>query len=235
MKKFKFALLAAIAVLPLLQSCNKEVESVYWLIASVQPLESNDFYIKLDNGKKAYPGDRNRIGAYEAKEGQRAIVYYQRQDKLVEGYDYNFKLYGLEDILTKAPRTITTEEELKTIGDDPIDIQPMGLSGGYLDIQFGAYIASGSKHELNLIRNLVNPEEADADADAEGYTLVEFRHNANGSLASNNYQPGYVSFLLGDLDPAVTGSKGLCIRVRTISHDFEEISYIKVEPTKYDK
>lgn len=231
MKKSKLVLLAAVAALPLLQSCNDDAQSIAYIWASVQPLTNSDYYFKLDNGQTAYPGDKSRIGNYEATEGQRAILYYQKQDRIAEGYHYNFKLFAIDNILTKAPKTIDSQEELEAVGDDQIDILSLRISGGYLDIHFKIGVTSESKHELNLIVNHAIPATT---TDADGYTMVEFRHKAHGATSAY-YSEDLVSFRLGDLDPAVTGSKGLCIRVRTITHGIEEIRYIKVKPIDYGK
>lgn len=230
MKKIGLLLLTAFAVLPLLQSCNEKGENILGIMATVQPLSNGDYYFKLDNGKTAYPGDKSRVGNYEASEGQRVSVYYRLQDKIAEGYDYNFKLYEIQEILTKGPVTVRTQTELDAMGDDMIDLIDAHISGGYLDIYYRIVTAEHSKHELNLIRNLVQG----ATTDEDGYTLVEFRHNAH-ETASGYYYYNTVSFRLGDIDPAVTGSKGLCVRVKPITYDTEEIVYKKYKPISYGK
>ncbi len=66
--------------------------------ASVKPLENNDFYVVLDDGKTVYPGDKSRIGSYKAEEDQRVVIYFNLLNNKVEGYDYNMALYYIQDI-----------------------------------------------------------------------------------------------------------------------------------------
>ncbi len=188
---------------------------------TVHTLDNADYYFEHNSGETLYPGDKSRVGGYEATEGQRAIIAFNLLPEPAEGYDYNIALYSIRDILTKDPVTVTTQEQLDEIGDDRISILETQIGGGYLDIYFA--LNAGSKHVLNLIVNQVDTPQS-----LEGYTTVEFREKATDAVEGYT-QEGYVSFRLGDLDPAVSGSKGLYIRFKNLNGNIE---YHKAEIPK---
>ena len=78
MKKFKLFLLAAVAVLPVLQSCNdSDVEGAdsMALVTILNPGGlSGTFYFKADNGQTLYPSQfAVPTGGYNPRNGQRAF------------------------------------------------------------------------------------------------------------------------------------------------------------------
>ena len=78
MKKFKLFLLAAVAVLPVLQSCNdSDVEGAdsMALVTILNPGGlSGTFYFKADNGQTLYPSQfAVPTGGYNPEDGQRAV------------------------------------------------------------------------------------------------------------------------------------------------------------------
>ena len=106
MKKFKLFLLAAVAVLPVLQSCNdSDVEGAdsMALVTILNPGGlSGTFYFKADNGQTLYPSQfAVPTGGYNPEDGQRAFIYYSLLEEKSQQYDYNIKLYGISEILTK--------------------------------------------------------------------------------------------------------------------------------------
>ena len=79
MKKFKLFLLAAVAVLPVLQSCNdSDVEGAdsMALVTILNPGGlSGTFYFKADNGQTLYPSQfAVPTGGYNPEDGQRAFI-----------------------------------------------------------------------------------------------------------------------------------------------------------------
>lgn len=77
MKRFGLFLLVTMAA-AIFTSCNDSDGDYPRLsaFASVKPLENNDFYVVLDDGKTVYPGDKSRIGSYKAEEDQRVVIYF---------------------------------------------------------------------------------------------------------------------------------------------------------------
>ena len=70
-------------------------------MGTVQTLDEDDYYFLLDEGSKLYPTDRSEVRNYEAKDGQRAFVYFDKLPEELPGYEYNAKIRYIEDILTK--------------------------------------------------------------------------------------------------------------------------------------
>ena len=68
MKRFGLFLLVTMAA-AIFTSCNDSDGDYpgFRLSLRVKPLENNDFYVVLDDGKTVYPGDKSRIGSYKAR------------------------------------------------------------------------------------------------------------------------------------------------------------------------
>ena len=131
MKKFKLFLLAAVAVLPVLQSCNdSDVEGAdsMALVTILNPGGlSGTFYFKADNGQTLYPSQfAVPTGGYNPEDGQRAFIYYSLLEEKSQQYDYNIKLYGISEILTKDVEEMNDSNEAE-FGDEPIEL--VKLSG----------------------------------------------------------------------------------------------------------
>lgn len=226
MKNLSLFFLTALAAVVTLSSCNDSDGDLprNRAFAKVITLENNEYYFALDDAKTLYPSDKRRIGAYQATDGQRVIVYFNFLDPKVEGYDHNIAPYGVDDILTKDMKTVTTQEDLEKIGDDLLNLDGSRIAGGFLTLEFSLMSWSGSKHEMNLIINQVEtPGET-----LEGYTNLELHQKASSA------QPGYaqyspynlVAFRLGELDPAISGSKGFYVRIKNLNGNVE---YIKID------
>lgn len=222
----RFAPLLLVLLTLMFQACNDSDGDYarYWTVATVHPLGGSDYYFTTDRDRSIYPGDKSRIAAYEAVEGQRAFIWFDHLTEPAEGYDYNVVLYNIENILTKEVETATTLAELDQMGDDPIQMVGWQLGGGYLTLQVAFRSLGGTPHILHLVNN----EASIAEEAPEGYVGLEFRHDAQGD-SEGRYGYGYVSFRLGDFDPLATGRKGIYLRTRTPDGD---VKYISIEPEK---
>ena len=148
MKKFKLFLLAAVAVLPVLQSCNdSDVEGAdsMALVTILNPGGlSGTFYFKADNGQTLYPSQfAVPTGGYNPEDGQRAFIYYSLLEEKSQQYDYNIKLYGISEILTKDVEEMNESNE-DEFGDEPIELVKLSgedkfdclISAGYFTCSF---------------------------------------------------------------------------------------------------
>ena len=135
MKRFGLFLLVTMAA-AIFTSCNDSDGDYPRLsaFASVKPLENNDFYVVLDDGKTVYPGDKSRIGSYKAEEDQRVVIYFNLLNNKVEGYDYNMALYYIQDIYSGGTKVVTTQEELDAL-EDVTEIAPEYTEEGYLNLE----------------------------------------------------------------------------------------------------
>lgn len=206
-------------------ACDDDTTSDYPTAAALVTLRTLDtenagqapYYIQFDNGKTAYLA-ATYVTGYRPDDGQRAIISYRPLDKAPEGYDngngilgihfdYGICIYDIDEVLTKGTILLDAENAAE-VGDDRIDILNAWVSGGHCNILFSFATDGTKKHLLNLAENTLAAAD---DSDGEGYTELTFRQNAFGDTSGLLYR-GYVSFRLGDYDPAVSGAKGIRIR-----------------------
>ena len=133
MKKFKLFLLAAVAVLPVLQSCNdSDVEGAdsMALVTILNPGGlSGTFYFKADNGQTLYPSQfAVPTGGYNPEDGQRAFIYYS-----------------------------LLEEKSQ---QDRFDCL---ISAGYFTCSFQIKVTGSEKHKISLVRSASADDTEDPD------------------------------------------------------------------------
>ena len=174
MKRFGLFLLVTMAA-AIFTSCNDSDGDYPRLsaFASVKPLENNDFYVVLDDGKTVYPGDKSRIGSYKAEEDQRVVIYFNLLNNKVEGYDYNMALYYIQDIYSGGTKVVTTQEELDALEDDKTSFKEAFLNSNYLNVWVGFNACDLTKHTFLLVRN--NVTEIAPEYTEEGYLNLEPR------------------------------------------------------------
>lgn len=210
MKKAALFLVAGLAAisLPSCHDSNSDYAKYAEFVTVHTSTFSGDYYFEIDNGKTIYPGDKSRIGTYEATEGKRAYVAFDLLPKL-EGYDYNAKIYSIGNLFTGKARTVSTQDELSDIKDDPISIDGARLAKKHFTLGVIYPVNDNSKHEFELIINDVNPTTTN-----EGYIDVELRHNAGGELmgGANKY---FISFDLEQIKHRLEGAKGVTLRVKS--------------------
>ena len=223
MKRFGLFLLVTMAA-AIFTSCDDSDGDYPRLsaFASVKPLENNDFYVVLDDGKTVYPGDKSRIGSYKAEEGQR-VIYFNLLNNKVEGYDYNMALYYIQDIYSGGTKVVTTQEELDQLKDDNTSFMGARLNSNFLTVGVGFNATDLTKHTFLLVRNDVT--EIAPEYTEEGYLNLELRRDANGDEGGYNYDR-YVSFKLDSFEEDLEGKKGIILRVNTRMNG---VKYIKIE------
>lgn len=112
--------------------------------------------------------------------------------------EYDVRLRNFYSVLTKDAVALEDAAEGDMAVQDPIVVEQLWYSGGYLNllIRFHIVTDSETKHLINLVHS----------KDSEGKYVLNLRHNAYGETCSN--QPvgamvfnggGYVSFPLLDL------------------------------------
>ena len=223
MKRFGLFLLVTMAA-AIFTSCNDSDGDYPRLsaFASVKPLENNDFYVVLDDGKTVYPGDKSRIGSYKAEEDQRVVIYFNLLNNKVEGYDYNMALYYIQDIYSGGTKVVTTQEELDALEDDKTSFKEAFLNSNYLNVWVGFNACDLTKHTFLLVRN--NVTEIAPEYTEEGYLNLELRRDAHGDEGGYNYDR-YVSFKLDSFKEDLEGKKGIILRVNTRMNG---VKYIKI-------
>ena len=188
-------------MLPVLQSCNdSDVEGAdsMALVTILNPGGlSGTFYFKADNGQTLYPSQfAVPTGGYNPEDGQRAFIYYSLLEEKSQQYDYNIKLYGISEILTKDVEEMNESNEAE-FGDEPIEL--VKLSG---------------EDKFDCLISAVRSTSAD-DTEDPDYTLLELRHKPDDMGSDTPVaRSSMASFKLNSYDPAVTQKKGLKIRYK---------------------
>lgn len=222
MKKFSISLTILITLIlvltPLFQSCLDDGDEYYLAIATYRLTENEDAYFVLDEGETMHP-QHAKYG--KLKDGQRAYIYFDILDEKIEGYDYNIRVRGIYEILTKEVISLT-EETADSIGDDKINITGMWFGDGYLNLQF-QFLGTRNPdklHMINLVRN--ETEEGETEEKEEGYISLEFRHNAY-----NDRQEEVLNGIAAFKGPFIEEEmKGLKIRYNSI---YEGAKYRKID------
>lgn len=231
MKKQRLIPLIAPLLLLLFASCERETGDypsyVSFVTVEYPDGAPADYYFRFDDGTTAHAGDSRVYYAAEGRDSCRAVIYFNLLPETSPGFDRNIALYGVVDILSKEVETASTEAELTALGEDAIGVRSAALRGGWLDIYY--YFPSagiGAKHRLSLVDNRT---ASPSDGLREGYTYLEFRQNANGDTSGPLQNSDYVSYRLGDYDPARTGARGICLRV-TPPDKPGSVNYLYIEP-----
>lgn len=209
MKKFG---LLFIALAALLAACNDNDGdyAAYAFFVTVKTRAGSDYYFQTDDQKTFYPSDKSRIAGYEAREGQRAILWFNLLPDAVAGYDFNISAYYIEDIYTAAARIIT-QEELDALADDPVSLLDAQLSRTHLTLRLAYPVTDNSKHRFHLVRAQAAGEQTPTHA---GYLDVELRHDA-GEDTPDDDRAYYVSLSLEELGESMQHMKGLTMRIST--------------------
>lgn len=135
MRKLTIILMAAIMVVPFLQSCSTPLEQSdkVALVTVKKSLNSAGFYGVLDNGDKLYPGAM-RVSYTPSNELQRAIIYFSELEEPREGYAYNADVFNVAEILTKKILPVHTAEADTLVNG--IEITQAWIGGGFLNVEF---------------------------------------------------------------------------------------------------
>ncbi len=197
----------------MLQSCdNGDSEPTYVALVTAVVPQEGAISFKTDDQKTYHIGE-TLLGTLQMEDGDRAVIRFSYLKEAVQGYNYNIKLRGLNKILTKDVVDLTAENK-DEIGNDKLLLLKdySSLTKGYFNAQI-QFPQGSTTPKVNLVVNKINvAEEGD-------YTVLELRLNNNGTTTSSSMSGGVVCFKLGDLDPTITGKKGLKILVNTINKE----------------
>lgn len=190
-RSLTFAVVAICAILA--GSCKKD-DTIQYNNITMGNVTGGRFV--SDNGNIFNVVEQNCAGVLDTM--QRAIVLCDILNRTTEGseYEYDIRLNDMAWVLTKEiiPAGTLTEEDADKLVEDPISIEDIWISGGYLNIYIVFPVKTDSKtsHMINLV-------ETENDGDGYSFTL---RHNAfTETLTPENSHMfqmggGYVSFPL---------------------------------------
>ena len=193
MKKFKWLLaMLAVALIPLLQSCDDDGYSIgdfSWDWATVRTTGGGVYYLEGDSWGIIDPV-ATTIPWYRPVDGQRVVAFFNPLMDMADNKGVQVKMEGIGEILTKDVEEMTAENE-EEFGNDPILIYQgdMWLGGGFLNIIFLQNLPYSEKHRISLVENKIEtgepgtPSEPETfSIDDEGYVHLELRYNTYGDV-----------------------------------------------------
>ena len=151
MKKIAL-LLVSMVTLSMFASCDN-VEGDYAAYSSfvtVRTSTATPFFFEMDNGKTAFPGDMSRKPGYEAKDGQRAMIWFNFLEQPVQGFDYNVAIYQIAHIFTSKPQFMT-KAEFADMPNDGIDMLQAQLNKAYLTMHVVYKSSMDHQHDFSLV------------------------------------------------------------------------------------
>lgn len=165
-------------------SCEKELERIddFFVEFSTVTRLSGSIVFKLDNDRQLIP---EKLHGYDGAEGQRVILNYTP----LEGA--NIKINQVLDIYTGE---INESNQIELAEKDPVKIQSVWVSGGYLNLI--AEIEYHSKaHKIGVVRN---SQQSPSD--------LYFVHSREGDPPGYSRKL-YASFLISSLKEELLENK----------------------------
>lgn len=178
----------------------------YWLgVATVESLDNNQHYFKLDDGTSLWPAAGSYLG-HNLNDGQRAWLNYTILSDSLSGFDHYVKINGVDPILTKKIAEDLGEKNDSVYGTDQIKVDDIWIGDGYLNMIFAFNYGGTKRHFVNLL----------PAGDEENVYQLEFRHNAYDDPPATSV-PSIVCFDLSDLPDTEGKTVKLTIKVKTFS------------------
>lgn len=220
-------------VLAVFTACDDDEEYYYvgngssWIsYGNLEKIDNGSrsrYAIRRDDGNRLIVSEGVAINSTEAGEGMRVFAQYsilgsERDATGLEGrMNYYVRLYGITDVLTKAPVKLSFIEENEevrqdSIGNDPINVSEAWFGGKYLNVEFYVPVKRSSSvaHFINLVED---------DVELHNDTVyVTLRHHAYGDVPTSGdrdgewvWNRGKVSFDLTSIVPA--GQKSVPVKL----------------------
>lgn len=223
MRKLLLVLLAAVLMLPTLQSCNSEFEQadLASLLTIKKDLNNYGWHGLMDNGERLYPSNV-RFTYNPGNEDKRAIVYFSKIDQPVSGYTYNADVFNIVDILTKDV-DVLTDSALDTLGNHAVNITNAWIGGGYLNVEFQIKVDPYNTNQRLLVSVVDNQIDGE-DKSGESYYPLEFRFKCTPAIEDDGGTliTSMACFRLGELDPSFMGNEGVKLKFRSFNFTDEE-------------
>jgi hypothetical protein len=190
-------------LIPVFIACNKEDEDVEQTVVKMgtieNPSQSTNFYFNQDDSTRVWVLN-SEVKYYRPKNDQRVVMEYVKLTNKPRGssYEHDVKLKDVYEILTKGIFNITPATQ-DSIGNDPVVISDMWVTGDFLNVEF-VYPGYSKTHFINLVSDAIKNSTY-----TDNKVHLEFRHNANDDYPSYNIS-GIASFNLNSLRVAGVNS-----------------------------
>ena len=186
----------------LITSCSKDDDNYslgkFWVglgILQTTDYDTGSYRIIMDNKNVLIPVSVD-FSIYDyAKNGDRILINYTILDDNAHGSnpatEYYVMINSVSKVLMKGIIDIT-EQNQDSIGNNPVNIGDIWITGDLLNIRFG-YWGFNRTHYINLVK-----QPGELNKDTVQPIELEFRHNNNGDEENIPYT-AYVSFRLNAL------------------------------------
>lgn len=209
MKMKSLYLFLVIASVMVLWSCNEDEGYDPDVVRiSLGMLEQSNrstfgYMVCLDNGDTLLPAFSSFYT--ENEDSIRVLANYTLLGEVDQSTNtFWARINYLSEVLYKRPVRITTSNS-DSLGNDPIEIQDLWISGDKLNIEF-TYYGGGKVHYINLGYTTPNDDSSPL--------IFELRHNSRNDL-KNYYLNGLVSFNLNEFRMNQSDSVQFEVKVNT--------------------
>ncbi len=228
MKRFITTIIAAILIVPFMQSCEKSgaEQPEKSVLATVLPYWNEvGFACQLDNGETLYPGKLRINYKVNTETAQRAIIYFSEINSPVQGFTYNADIFNIINVPTKEIETLkSTEDDFQT---DALKINNIAISGNYLNVEYTVMTDpnANNKNEIFLFNNAI-----DGAPEYEDYYPLELKVKCTPSVSGLKGHPQtYLAcFYIGAYKLDRLGCDGYQISYKDM--DSDEIKIYTVKP-----
>lgn len=226
MKKIGLFLLAAVAAITF-SSCNDDKEGDYASAITLGTVHSmgmsSDYYLLLDDGKRAYPSDKSRIGSFTPNTGDRVVFTYNTLNTPAEGFDMNIALYAVAKVTLGDTATVISEEELEALGKGKATpYQWCPTTRNYFNMSLIFNASDAKKHTFTLVRNNTpgyTPEKTET-----GYFNLELRHNTGGDTQGTTVSE-WLTFDLSEFTAELQDMEGIIVKFDTQNNDTQYFKF----------
>ncbi len=187
-----FALLSAVGLTSCLDDDKHEwlhMKECWGTVIGTQ----NEFKIVTDLGNTLMVVE-NGDPSFQVEDSMRVVANFTELEQKGENV-YDIRINAMRQLLTKDPlySSQLNEQQVDSVGYDPIEMLYAWFGGPYLNIEFGAYFSDMQKaHMLNLV--------VDEERSTDERVYVTLTHNAFGDARMYRGY-GRVSFNIADLLP----------------------------------
>ena len=229
MKRFIAIILAAMLLVPVLQSCEKSDpgQPEKSVLATVLPYWNEvGFACQLDNGETLYPGKLRINYKVNSEIAQRAIIYFSEIKTPIQGFTYNADIFNIIDITTKEIQTLKGGLEEAFTYDSAIKLDGIAISGNYINVEYSVMTdPSAPNQSVDIV--LYDPYDGMQETGDGGTYHLCLGVKCNPSVTSSKAQltSCIASFYVGSYSLSRLGCSGYTISYRDLDMKGESNIY----------
>lgn len=224
MRRYITFILAALLIVPVLQSCEKSDsgQPEKSVLATVLPYWNEvGFACQLDNGETLYPGKLRINYQVNSEIAQRAIIYFSELSTPIQGFTYNADIFNIINITTKEIQPLKGGMEEAATYDSAIKLNSIAISGNYINVEYSVMTDPSSLNpSVDVI--LFDPEQQEVE-DGGLYPLT-LAVKCTPAVTSSKGQitDCIASFYIGSYSLNRLGCSGYAVTYKDLESDKQE-------------